>query len=84
MKKLNATLIEIQEFLQNNNCEYDKSEVIQQCINNVPNVNYNLFDELNIISTFNGETVMDLETYTNELFDNFIKLVYNVIESYKD
>jgi hypothetical protein len=82
MKNKNEILKEIQEFLQNNNCEYDKSEVIEQCVKNIPDIEDRFIDEFGIV--FDNENIMDLEIYTNKIFDNFIKLVCNVIESYKD
>jgi hypothetical protein len=83
MSKLNDTLKEIQEFLQNNNCEYDKSEVIEQCTKGIPDIGNGFLDEFRIVYD-EDEYVTNLDDYTSKLFDNFIKLTCNVIESYKD
>ncbi|MBS4538186.1 hypothetical protein GOQ27_06910 [Clostridium sp. D2Q-11] len=75
-------LEEMKEYLKNTHCSYDKDQVISEYIaGNISYLSNYSLDEFYV--EWDGVYCTDLETYTNDVFNNVIQLVCNVIDSYK-
>lgn len=81
-------LDDIKNFLNNTYCAYDKQEIINdECKKGIIELEGKYLDELAVTEldeNNNEKFIMDLQSYTEEVFDNIIRLVCNVINSYKD
>ena len=83
----NKLIEEIKDYLNNVNISWDKSEVINDnIIKGIEELKGKSLDELAVTELDeNGKEkfLMDLEWYTTKVFNNTIKLVCNVLDSYK-
>ena len=83
----NKLIEEIKDYLNNVNISWDKSEVINDnIIEGIEELKGKYLDELAVTELDeNGKEkfLMDLEWYTTKIFNNTIKLVCNVLDSYK-
>jgi len=84
----NKLIEEIKDYLNNVNISWDKSEVINDnVIEGIEELKGKSLDELTVTELDeNGKDkfLMDLEWYTTKIFNNTIKLVCNVLDSYKN
>ena len=84
----NKLIEEIKDYLNNVNISWDKSEVINDnIIKGIEELKGKSLDELAVTELDeNGKEkfLMDLEWYTTKIFNNTIKLVCNVFDSYKE
>ena len=84
----NKLIEEIKDYLNNVNISWDKSEVINDnIIKGIEELKGKSLDELAVTELDeNGKEkfLMDLEWYTTKIFNNTIKLVCNVLDSYKE
>jgi len=84
----NKLIEEIKDYLNNVNISWDKSEVINDnIIKGIEELKGKSLDELAVTELDeNGKEkfLMDLEWYTTKIFNNTIKLVCNVLDSYKN
>jgi len=83
----NKLIEEIKDYLNNVNISWDKSEVINDnIIKGIEKLKGKSLDEIEVTELDeNGKEkfLMDLEWYTTKVFNNTIKLVCNVLDSYK-
>ena len=83
----NKLIEEIKDYLNNVNISWNKSEVINDnIIKGIEELKGKSLDELAVTELDeNGKEkfLMDLEWYTTKVFNNTIKLVCNVLDSYK-
>ncbi|WP_130806493.1 hypothetical protein [Senegalia massiliensis] len=77
--EFNNKVKEIKEYLRNDHCSYDKEQIIADEIEGKLDYLEWGLDEMGIEGT-----IIDLETYTNDVFDKVINLVCNVLDSYKE
>jgi len=84
----NKLIEEIKDYLNNVNISWDKSEVINDnIIKGIEELKGKSLDELAVTELDeNGKEkfLMDLEWYTTKIFNNTMKLVCNVLDSYKE
>ena len=84
----NKLIEEIKDYLNNVNISWDKSEVINNnIIEGIEELKSKSLDEIAVTELDkNGKEkfLMDLEWYTTKIFNNTIKLVCNVLDSYKE
>jgi len=84
----NKLIEEIKDYLNNINISWDKSEIINDnIIKGIEELKGKSLDELAVTElNENGKEkfLMDLEWYTTKIFNNTIKLVCNVLDSYKN
>jgi len=84
----NKLIEEIKDYLNNVNISWNKSEVINDnIIKGIEELKGKSLDELAVTELDeNGKEkfLMDLEWYTTKIFNNTIKLVCNVFDSYKE
>jgi hypothetical protein len=82
MKSKNELIEEIKSFLKNEDCSYDKDQLINEdCVKGIEEIRDSALDEIDI--EYDGETIMSLEDFTDRVFDNVIQMVCNVLDSYK-
>lgn len=78
----NNKLEEVKNYLLNVNGDYDKQELIASEI--VSKIDYLQNWDLDELSIDGIEGHINLDTYTNDVFNIVIKLVCNVLDSYKE
>lgn len=83
MKNKNDLIEEIKDFLNNVDCSYDKDELInEECVKGIEEIEGISLDEINV--EYDGKYIMTLDDFTDRVFDNVIRMVCNVLDSYKD
>ena len=83
MKNKNELMEEIKSFLKNEDCSYDKDQLInEECIKEIEEIKGIALDEIGV--EYDGKSIMLLEDFTDRVFDNVIQMVCNVLDSYKE
>lgn len=83
MNNKNELIEEIKSFLKNEDCSYDKDQLInEECIKEIEEIKGIALDEIGV--EYDGKPIMILEDFTDRIFDNVIAMVCNVLDSYKD
>ncbi len=88
MENKNDILNEIKDFFNNIDCTWSISEIIQDELpKGIKEVEGKFLDELSVCELDENDQekyLIDLEYYTTRVFRNMIKLVCNVLDSYKE
>ncbi|NFA60089.1 hypothetical protein EXM63_02520 [Clostridium botulinum] len=83
MNNKNGLIEEIKSFLKNEDCSYDKDQLInEECVKGIQEIKDIALDEIGV--EYDGKSIMVLEDFTDRVFDNVIQMVCNVLDSYKE